>query len=523
MVPAETSQLSFVSKVLQDLLRGKFSEEDFMTDESESAEIAEIFQLVKELADHHKELKQIVSSLSKGNLKVDIPSSNFVASPLRELQSSLLRLSDQTKILAKGNYEQDIDRFGDLSFSINSLRQFLFDKELLEKAYKENREQMRMILDLIPYGIIWVRISDYQLIYMNPKAYEIFGIQQYDNINLNILMNFSNQDDQNYFKESILNNNFVREWEVVLKKGNDQEFWGLISAAETSYKDDRNLLIGVVDISERKILDEERLRLLEEVDISRQQIEEEAVRMMELNVQLEESEQKLQELNVSKDKLFSIIGHDLKNPMFVIKSYAEILNEDYAELSDQEKHDIIRSIGDTSKHAQTLLEDLLQWARSQSGRIEYNPEPIALKSTINNAIGLIASQAEKKNIQLSAEINFSFVVNADKRMLDTVLRNLISNAVKFTNVGGTVKVLAAEKDGFVQIAVVDSGIGLSEADRNKLFRIDVKNCEIGKSKEKGTGLGLILCKEFVEHHGGNIWVESEIEKGSRFNFTIPKI
>ena len=142
---------------------------------------------------------------------------------------------------------------------------------------------------------------------------------------------------------------------------------------------------------------------------------------------------------------------------------------------------------------------------------------------VNTSIQLLNSQASKKNIELVTDINSAYMVNADKNMLDTILRNLVSNAIKFTNVGGMVKVIASEVDEMIQIGVTDTGIGLSEDDLSKLFRIDVQNSQIGTSKEKGTGLGLILCKEFVERHGGRIWVESEIGKGSQFNFTIPKI
>ena len=139
-----------------------------------------------------------------------------------------------------------------------------------------------------------------------------------------------------------------------------------------------------------------------------------------------------------------------------------------------------------------------------------------------NVLRLLLAQATNKSISLAADISPVIIVSADKNMLDTILRNLTSNAIKFTNAGGVVRIFAEEKEGFVKISVSDNGLGLSSSDIDKLFKIGVKNIEIGRSAEKGTGLGLILCKEFVEKHGGQIWVESEPNKGSTFHFTMPK-
>lgn len=267
----------------------------------------------------------------------------------------------------------------------------------------------------------------------------------------------------------------------------------------------------------------ERERLLEEIAISRAQIEEEAAKYIQLNIQLEESEVKLKELNDTKDKFFSIIGHDLKNPIFVIQSMSEILETEFDEISQEERIDFIKAIRESSFTAYSLLEDLLNWARCQSGRIDYNPQPIHLKQLGEKCFQLAEANAVKKNIKLKNSVNATHMAFADKFMIELVIRNLVSNAIKFTNEGGTVRLSTFEVDNKYVVEVEDTGIGLSEVDINKLFRIEVKNSEIGRSKEKGTGLGLILCKEFVEKHEGKIWVESELEKGSKFIFTIPKL
>ena len=141
---------------------------------------------------------------------------------------------------------------------------------------------------------------------------------------------------------------------------------------------------------------------------------------------------------------------------------------------------------------------------------------------VSNSVRLLSSLATKKNIQLTYNVSVSAIASADKNMLDTILRNLISNAIKFTNESGSVTITVKETDNDFLFTVRDTGIGISEKDLRKLFRLDVNNIEIGLSKEKGTGLGLILCKEFIERHQGTIWVESELGQGSTFNFTLPK-
>ena len=338
---------------------------------------------------------------------------------------------------------------------------------------------------------------------------------------MNIFEHFVFPEDLVELKKSIASIGKVVGREVQMIKENGEFFLGSVSVSGMNMGGEKLYLVVINDIGTQKIIEEEKQRLLEELEISKEQIEEEAGKLVSLNAQLEVSEQKLEELNAAKDRLFSIIGHDLKNPFYVITSTAEILNEDYDILTDKEKKDFIDAIGSTSSCAQKLLENLLHWARMQTGRMEYLPEILQLKRMVDNSIQLLSSQAMKKNINLIYDIDGSLIVSADKNMLDTILRNLISNAIKFTNPEGTVTVCAEENAEFVHVMVKDNGIGMSESDLKKLFRIDVNNCEIGSSKEKGTGLGLILCKEFVEKHSGKIWVESVVGEGSVFNFTIP--
>jgi signal transduction histidine kinase len=183
--------------------------------------------------------------------------------------------------------------------------------------------------------------------------------------------------------------------------------------------------------------------------------------------------------------------------------------------------DIINNINKSGTHLSNLLANLLQWSRTQTGKIEFNPDKVLLNNVVNDNINLIKLHADKKNINLCSSVAENLCVFADPNMTTTIMRNLITNAIKFSGLGGEVFISAEHIGDQVNISVRDNGIGLSPDDISKLFRIDVHNATIGSSKEKGTGLGLILCKEFVEINGGRIWVESTEGIGSNFSFSLP--
>lgn len=230
---------------------------------------------------------------------------------------------------------------------------------------------------------------------------------------------------------------------------------------------------------------------------------------------------KLQKINAMKDKFFNIIAHDLKNPFNAIFGCTTILIEDFDTLSDEEKIRFIRGIDTSGRESMKLLENLLEWARSQTGRIKYKPKFLSMTRIINQTFSLLEGTAKNKNISLISNITEDLSVYADEEMLKTILRNLVSNAIKFTVRGGKVLISAIIADGTKQIIVEDTGIGMSEETKNKLFQIEEITTSQGTNGEPGTGLGLLLCKEFIERNNGTICVESEIGKGSKFIFTLP--
>jgi signal transduction histidine kinase len=239
--------------------------------------------------------------------------------------------------------------------------------------------------------------------------------------------------------------------------------------------------------------------------------------------QLKENNLRLSSLNSTKDKLFSIIAHDLKNPFNAVNGFSEILINDLERLPVEKAKRYLGLIQTSSTTAIDLLDNLLEWSRSETGQIAFLPEIINLSQAVNETFSLLQAAAQKKHIALILQIDSDLRVMADPNMLKTILRNLISNAVKFTNAKGEVHVAAKDTGSEVEVIVQDNGVGISEENLISLFSIQTNISTRGTANESGTGLGLVLCKEFVEKHGGKIWVESEKGKGSRFVFTLPKV
>jgi PAS domain S-box-containing protein len=241
---------------------------------------------------------------------------------------------------------------------------------------------------------------------------------------------------------------------------------------------------------------------------------------------LKRSEARLIELNATKDKFFSIISHDLKSPFNSLMGFSNLLVEQVEQNDFQGIEEYARIIQLSSRRVMDLLENLLQWSRSQTGRLEFSPEFIELGQVVKEVTELMYDMAVQKTIQINNNTPPKTVVYADKHMMETILRNLISNAIKFTHPGGTIQINAEIRKGDLQVSVADTGVGIPKEQISKLFRIEESYSTPGTLKEHGTGLGLILCKDFVEKHGGRIWAESAsngqmYQGGSTFKFTIP--
>lgn len=319
--------------------------------------------------------------------------------------------------------------------------------------------------------------------------------------------------------ENIVDNSNRMELYCIKKNGNYIPIE--LSLSFSSINNTKIIIAFLRDITEKIASHEEIEKLLEEMQVTKDIVEQNASELVLLNYELQDREEKLEELNASKDKFFSIIAHDLKNPFQSLLGYSQLLNQDIEFLEKNEIRDFSANLHASAEKLFKLLENLLAWSRLQRGVMELRPDNYILSDITLGNIELAALKAKEKNIELIHNIDYDIWVYCDYQMVNTVIRNLISNALKFTDANGKIEVGAIVNEN-VTIFVKDNGVGMSKEIQDKIFRIDTHHSTLGTSDEQGTGLGLILCKELVEKNQGKLWVESEVGNGSTFYFTIAK-
>ena len=269
---------------------------------------------------------------------------------------------------------------------------------------------------------------------------------------------------------------------------------------------------------------EEKVKRADELAMANKELayqnEEKEKRAEELFIANKELKQLLQ-LNSDKNRFISILAHDLRSPFNGLLGLSEVLIEDIRKLSTDEIEDIANNINKSAKSSFKLLENILSWARAKQGKIPFDPQILNFTNNCEDAVDVLNPIAKAKNITIDFSTGDHINIFADVDMFKAVLRNLVSNAIKFTNAGGTISITAKQMNSNITISVSDNGIGIAPHNLMKLFEMAEVSTTKGTAEETGTGLGLLLCKEFVEKHGGKIWVESEVGKGSDFKFTLP--
>ena len=286
----------------------------------------------------------------------------------------------------------------------------------------------------------------------------------------------------------------------------------------------RGFSLGAVDYVTKPFQKEELLaRVKTHLTLQEQQraLDRYADLLEEKNLELRQKNLRLEESNANKDKFFSLIAHDLRSPMTGFLSLAELF-ENTDNMQPEQFKEFIRQFRASAENLFQLLENLLTWARIQRGLIGHAPQWANLGDIIHQNVALMAQNARQKKIVLVNSVAQEVFVYADTHMLEAIIRNLLSNALKFTKPGGNVDITTADAGDFVTVSISDNGIGMTEEKCAKLFRVGAKIQSKGTADEKGTGLGLILCKEFVEKNGGSIGVESRPERGTTVWFTLPK-
>lgn len=356
-----------------------------------------------------------------------------------------------------------------------------------EKALTKSKDELKTILKTIPdYIFHFNKKGVFINFYQENKAQKLLETPS-EFINKSIYSIFEKDlalKIQNKIEEALKNGTSEVEYSLQMDELRHFE-------AKMSYLNKNEVIASVRDITERK----------------------------NVNQALKENENQLKELNNSKDKLFSIIAHDLRSPFNSILGFSDLLINNTYESNATKKY--ISIINSSAKNTLTLLDNLLNWAKSQSGKITYTPEKINLSLFMSEIIATLITNAKFKNISLNHTIASKIEVNTDVELLKTVVRNLITNAIKFTKSGGNIQISAILHQKYIEISITDNGVGMCKEKCEHIFNTSTNTSSRGTANEKGSGLGLILCKEFVEKLKGTIWVESIEEKGSTFKFTLP--
>ena len=383
---------------------------------------------------------------------------------------------------------------GDKQTSTMVISHNITHRKLSDKALKDSEEQHRLLLETAMEGIIvtqGVRFS-----YFNPRMTELTGYSPEELAEIEFV-NLIHPDD----RELVLRNYGRRIRGEVTEKSyvfrllrkDGQCRWVEITGIRIQWKGEPASLSFINDIHDHKLALEA----------------------------LRGSEARLKELNATKDKFFSIIAHDLKSPFNNIVVLSNLLVEQVQSNDKENIEEYAGLISSSTQQAMSLLVNLLDWSRSQTGRLVCTPEYIDLVLVVNETEALLSESLRQKSIVLKKELPRTLLAHADKVMISTVLRNLVSNAIKFTRPNGQIIISSRKTETELSISVIDNGVGMNEETLGKLFRIEESISTKGTDNERGTGLGLILCREFIEKHNGSIRAESEPGMGSVFTFTIP--
>ncbi|PKL88226.1 MAG: hypothetical protein CVV23_11400 [Ignavibacteriae bacterium HGW-Ignavibacteriae-2] len=307
---------------------------------------------------------------------------------------------------------------------------------------------------------------------------------------------------------------------VKVNRDGQKLFYFLVHKYENKLYDKKEIEVNLEPHEETEIIDAEAAPLMFAKDL--ELIEQNARDLVTLTQKLTMSERKLRELNASKDRFFSIISHDIKNNFASILGLSRLLTQPLYDDKPESRKDTAQILHTSSQKLYSLLENLLEWAKLQQDQINFGPSRFGIKAACQDIIELFKLKADEKQITLTLNIPENIGAFADQNMIKTVLRNLVSNALNFTEHGGKVALEADVEEDYILIKVIDNGVGIAPENINKLFRIDEKHIGISTDGNKGTGLGLILCKEFVDKNNGEIWVESTLGEGTKFMFSLPR-
>ena len=490
-----------LNTIVDRLLTGKhkfdFDKSDL--DRIEDEDIKSLAEKIVQLAEQYKDSYGFIMDLARGRLSTEAPRMNSFANPFKQLHSELRHLTWQIQEIANGDYDQSVSFSGDFSDSINKMIIALRERQMLAELNRENEYLFRSIFSTSPDGIVLCDLN-HCIINASNAAYRMLHLTNEINgkLRFNELIYKEDKDKHKWFIDTLLNGDGITIFaELRLVAKNGECFWSEQNASILldSNGNPKGYIIIIRDISERKAAEEQLLQYTDELD----------------------------ETNRTKDKLFSIIAHDLRSPFSALLGLSNMLEQEVNSENPnaQRIKNFSKLMYTSTSKSYDLLINLLDWSRLQTNRIEINPEQLSLSELIINNVDICTTMAMDKKITLKYTTQGDYPLVSDRAIINTILRNLITNAIKYTPQNGNITVsLLKTDDNIYLVSVQDSGVGITQEKIEKLFGLDSIQSSPGTANEKGTGLGLILCKDFVNKIGGNIWVKSAPGQGSTFSFSL---
>jgi len=382
--------------------------------------------------------------------------------------------------------------------------------KVIEENFRKKEAQFKDLIESIPSGIAIIQNNKFA--FFNPAAQKIFaGNISFQFIGKTVAKIIHPQSSKLFIKKikSVLSKHHEVVFEEKLMRLDGSLFDAEITLSPRLFHSIPAVLLIVNDVTKRKN-NEEDLRKSEE-------------KFRILVTDLSENENRLKDLVATKDKFFSIIAHDIRSPFNSILGFIDLIQNQYDVIDDSEMKNYLKLIEDDVNRTLKLLDNLLEWAKIQTGKISFQPGFQRLLPIIENVEEALKSGLILKQLRLMHNISDQMEVFADTNMLNSILRNLVSNSIKYSHPGGRITIDAESKNDWIEFSISDTGTGMNEETRNKLFVINGQISAPGTANETGSGLGLILCKEFVEKHKGTIWVESFKGIGTKIIFRIPQV
>jgi len=503
MVENEGDIIRKLNNVVDRLLSGKhkFEFDKSELDIIENESFKSLAEKIVNLAEQYRDCYGFIIDLACGRLYTEAPRMNIFANPFKQLHSELRHLTWQIQEIANGNYDQCVSFSGDFSDSINTMISALRERKRLEELNRENENLFRSIFITSPDGIVLCDLN-HKIINASNSAYSM--LQLTGEINEKMCFNelIDQEDRKNYewFIDSLINGGGKPVFaELRLVTQNGVSFWSEHNASVLldSNSQPKGYVIIFRDITERKAAEAQLLQYTDDLD----------------------------ESNRTKDKLFSIIAHDLKSPFNALLGFSNLMEQEVNK--ETTKTDNIRSfskmIHTSANQSFDLLINLLDWSRLQTNRIEIHPEDVDISELIFNNINMGQTIALNKKIVIEFANPGYYPLRSDRAIINTILRNLVSNAIKYTPEFGFIKLSLTKSDDSYFVSVQDNGVGMTPETINKLFSKETVQSTPGTANEKGTGLGLGLCKDFVNKIGGDIWVKSILGQGATFTFSLRDI